>query len=873
MNISHDHTRPPRALPRTLRRLALVERLTKALNGQLVLIRAPAGYGKTDLMAAVYERLRQREATAWLTLGPNDGPGQVAAVIASAIGMAEQEPAQVLDALHRRRTPVFVFLDAAERAQHRRDLLDWLLIDPPSSLCLALAGRALPRIRASTLRLRGLLQDITPDELAFSRDEMRQLLTLRLAPPEQEILMELLGAWPALVSLAALILDSDPTPFARAQLMEGRHPLLRDFLMEEALASVGPVGMALLRACAELPDFTFDIAADLAGLPQDEATLAAFEDLSPLVVSEVQQIGWYRMHPLVARIIPLMEAAEGEAIRRARHIQAATLFAERGLLEKSVMHACMGADYALAVETIERAGGVEVFLRVGYTVLRSIVNAVPHDVVRQTPSLRLCRGLMLAKTGRIQEARAIVDTLREETRTGLIPTAQNWSGVLEHISSLIDVYADTALDDEGIAELVRRAGQERPENTWRLGWLFNHLAIAHTRRGDFQSAQRCASNALAYYQEERSSYPQAFMLIHLAFVNLQANRIEAVLGYSQQAEAIIRSRQWNDTNLIAIAHVPLAAALYRQGQVARAEQLLERSMPVLAQGEGWVDFYVQGYVTLARARMTSGGWEAADTVAQEALAVARARDLPRLQLSITILRAELLTKAGLLDVAESVAHPLVGAAKWPTERERNEAAVALARLHLRQGRNEAARLLLDQVAAATRGTEFSAIRLRAELLSLELGCATDDTEAALAALQQAALLSAPGEQRQQFHDEGRHLSQQVRALTRRVGLRRMTRETADYLSRTAAFPTSGGDSAFLSGRELEILILLDEALTNKAIARRLGVTEATVKFHLKNLYAKLGVGRRQLALQVAKRAGLLALPPEAKARGQSPSGR
>lgn len=845
---------------RTLRRTDLIERGCKAIESQLVLIRAPAGYGKTCLMAALYERLGQRETTAWLTLGPNDGPRQVAGVIAAAAGISGGEPAQVLDALHRRQTPIFVFLDAAERAGHRLDLLDWLLIDLPSSLHLALAGRTLPRIRTSALRLRGLLQDITPDELAFSREEMRLLLAPRLAPPEQEALMELLGAWPALVSLAALILDSDPTPLSRAQLIEGRHPLLRDFLIEEALASVGPVGIKLLRACAELPDFTFDIAADLAGLPQDEVTLAAFEDLSPLVVSEAQQVGWYRMHPLVARIVALMGAGEGEAVGRARHIKAATLFAARGLLEKSVMHACMGADYDLAVATIERAGGVEVFLRSGYTVLRSIVNAVPHDVVRQTPSLRLCRGLMLAKTGRIQEARAIVDALIDETKSRLIPAAQNWAGVLEHISSLIDVYADTALDEEGIAELERRTKLERPENTWRLGWLSNHLAIAHTRRGDFQSAQRGASNALAYYQEERSSYPQAFMLIHLAFVNLQANRIEAALGYSRQAEAIIRSRQWNDTNLIAIAHVPLAAALYRQGHVAQAEQLLERAMPVLAQGEGWVDFYVQGYATLARARMARGGWEAADTVAQEALAVARARDLSRLQLSITILRVELLTKAGLIEVAESVAQPLIGTSRWPTARECNEAAVALARLRLRQGRHDAARLLLDQAVGATRGTEFAAIRLRAELLRIELGCVTGDTEAALAALQQAAQLSAPGEQKQQFHDEGRQLSQEVRALTRKVGLRRMTRETADYLSRTAAC-AGGRDDAFLSGREAEILTLLDEGLTNKAIARRLGVTEPTVKFHLKNLYAKLGVGRRQLALQVARRTGLLGLAP------------
>lgn len=827
------------------------------MNKQLVLIQAPAGYGKTDALAAAYAKLSSRETTAWLTFGPDDTAEELTAVIAEAIDVDEPGSGPVLEALHRRTTPVYIFLDGAERVAHRRDLLEWLLTDPPSSVRLALAGRTIPQIRLSPFRLRGLLQEIGAEELAFSREEVRQLLAPWITPADLQHLQEMLASWPALVSLAALILGNDPSPLARAQLLEGRHPALRDFLIEEALGSVGETGMAILQACAEIPNFTFDIATDLAGLPQDEVTLTLFEKLPPLIMGESQQIGWYRMHPLIAQIVPLIAGEEWEDLRRARHIHAATLFARRGLLEKSVMHACLGADYALAVETIERAGGVEVFLRVGYTVLQSIVKAVPHDVVRQTPSLRLCRALMLAKGGRIQESRLIVNSLIDETEGGIVPGPATWKAVLEHISSLIDIYADTALDDQGISQLAERAQSEQRENTWRLGWLFNHLTIALTRRGDLQSAHGSALNALACYQEEGSNYPQAFMFIHLAFVDLQANRLETAFSYCRQAETLIRSRQWNDKNLISIAHVPLASVLYLQGQLTQAEHLLEQAMPVLAQGEGWVEFYVQGYTTLARARMASSGQEKAEEVIQEALAVAHARDLSRLRLSMIALRVELLTRAGLMEMAERVAHQLRTEALWPTPREENEAGLALARLSLRQGKHEEASALLERVCSALANTEFALIQLRAELLRIELCCATGDTATALAALQKAAALSAPGQQKQQFLDEGRELAQHVRTLIRKVGLRRMSRETADYLSRTATSMHNMRDRAILSPREGEILLLLDEGLTNKAIARRLDLTEPTVKFHLKNLYTKLGVSRRQLALQVAKQSGLL----------------
>lgn len=863
MRLLHDHHQPPRNLSRRLRRIGLVDRLTKALGGQVVLIHAAAGYGKTEIMAAVHTRLCERgETAAWLTLSPGDRPETIAATIAAALDLAAEGCRAVLDHLHRRTEPVFLFLDAAEQIAGHPEVLEWLLADAPACLRLALAGRKLPQIRVSPFRLRGLLHEIGSNDLAFTRDEIRQLLGPWLGPSDQETLGSLLGAWPALVSLAALVLGGRPGPVARAQLMEGRHSALRDFILQEALESVSPTGMAVLRACAELPNFTIDIAADLAGLPLDETTLNEIESLPPLIVDEGQQIGWYRMHPLVAQVMPLVSGAGDTAeVRAARHARAAKLFAQRGLLEKSVLHASLSGDYALAVETIERAGGVNVFLRAGYTVLRSIVQSVPHEVVRQTPSLRLCRGLMLAKSGRIRDARLTVDGLIEETRAGQIPDAPNWVAVLDHISHLLDVYEDSALDEAGVAELEAMTAGERRENTWRLGWLFNNLTIAHTRRGDFQQAQTCALNALSCYQEERSSYPQAFMLIHLAFVNLRANRIDAALTHGKQAETIIRSRQWNDQNLLSIAHVPVASTHYLLGNVAQAEQMLERAMPVLASGEGWVDFYVEGYVTLARARMGRSGFETAEEVLQMALDVADARDLGRLRLSIAILRLELLVRGGRLDTAEGIARQLSAVADWPTGRERREAALAIARLDLRRGRLEAAAARLGPLAEECKAPGSEAMLLRASLLQTDLAWAMGDMVGALAALHQAAILALPGQQVQQFHDEGPELARSLRDLTRKAGLSRISRQTADYLARTAGSVRSRRDHGILSEREAEILILLDEGLTNKAIARRLGLAEPTVKFHLKNLYAKLGVGRRQLAINVAKGSGLLRPDP------------
>jgi LuxR family maltose regulon positive regulatory protein len=277
--------------------------------------------------------------------------------------------------------------------------------------------------------------------------------------------------------------------------------------------------------------------------------------------------------------------------------------------------------------------------------------------------------------------------------------------------------------------------------------------------------------------------------------------------------------------------------------------------------EGWVDFYVEAYGILARVRFEDGGVAEAEKVLEGGFAVADARELPRLHLALSILRTELQTRSGALDLAERTVRqwPSVDAVDaWPTVRERWDAIVAVGRLRLRQNRLEEARTLLDAAATEMRQTRRAEHLIRVSLLLAETQARLGDDTAAVAALGEAASLAHPGGQIQQYRDEGGDLADVMRKLVRRVGLRRMGQTTSQYLA-SVVVPqvrrTSSGN--LLSRREREVLTLLAEGMSNKGIARRLNVGEPTVKFHLKNLFAKLGVSRRTLAVSVARTSGLL----------------
>ncbi|TPW33460.1 hypothetical protein FJU08_02565 [Martelella alba] len=856
---------PPRNALKLLARPEIEQRLASGLEGQIVLIQAPAGYGKTELMAKLFRTAgrRGREAL-WLALRRDDQAEDIRQRIDAFLRHTVKGAGEALASTAVSKQVVEIYFDNAEKVETPA-VLAWLFDQLPDHIRITIAGRRLPDLPLSRLRMRGLLSELGAQHLQFSRSERRQLLGAWLTASELDRIGETLGGWPALNRLALSELERGVRGLERSALIEGESRVYREFLHEEVFPSLDEVESRVLSAVEGIENFTLKIASALAELPYDYATLRKIEKLAPLIETEEQNAGWFRLSTVVARALEIQHGGETAEKRKARHIHAARLFAENGNLAKSVLHSSIAGEYELAVRTIEHAGGVELFLRAGYTVLRGIIRAVPHQVVLKTPSLRLCRAVMLGKTGKITEARDVLNALLDDTRQGRIPASENWVGMLRHIDSLNEVYEDRAMDMAGIARLREEAKGERKENTWRLGWIYNHLATCYTRMGDLPSARETAERGLALYQEEGSTYPQAFMFIHLGFISMLDNNCLKALEYLDKAFAIIHGQYWNDANLLAIADVPLAAIRYRQGNVSEAGKLMQRDLAIMERGEGWVDFYVEAYGVLARSRFTEGAEAAAHEVIDSGLALAQARDLPRLRQSLFVLRCELQTRAGMLDAAEATAQhwPAISdGSAWPTHREWWDARLAIGRLRLRQDRLEEAQILLEGLVSDMRAARRAEHLMRAQLLLTELYARTGDDDAAITALGEVAALAFPAGLVQQYRDEGRPLAETIRKMVRRVGLSRMGHRTAQYLAAVVIpevrrVPRGG----LLSHREVEVLSLLAEGLPNKAIARRLNVGEPTVKFHLKNLFSKLGVSRRALAVSVARQSGLISQEP------------
>ena len=881
--------RPPHSMARTLERRVLLERLSHGLDRQVVVLQAPAGFGKTTLLSQAMRHLRsQRVDCAWLTVDRSDAlrsrflanlsralalageaDGRSWPKALRAAGEADDEAicAMLSQALARRRDRVVLILDDCHRAEGApfHDGLDRLLKALPDNARIVLAGRSRPRVSLSTLRARGLLAELSAADLAFSRAEAEALLGAGDAAPDLINLLDRCEGWPAPLQLALQLGE----PRAVGGFGRPIDAALREYIDDEVLRPLSPPTRDLLTKCSIAPLFCAELAEALTGASLDSRTRNELASLAPLLAPIEGKPDWVRAHPLLrdALAAELEEAGRRELVRL--HEAAAHWFGEHNDLVAAVRHAGAAGDFTFAAAAIQRAGGVRLFIRAGAAVLTDLLDKLPPAAVNATDGLRLARAVVLSKKGRLAEARGLVDAVRNAYLADAdAPDAARDD--IEHIDDLIRLYEDREVDAETVARREREAERVPANDTWMRGWIYNHLTLWLCNLGDLWRAQQLAHNSLACYREEGTTYTQVFLLIHLALIGVASGRIAIALEPAREAESLIDAAHAKDDGLRAIAQVPLAEAMYAQNDLVGARRRLDFAIPVMAAGEGWVDIYARALETRIRIALVEEGLGAATAFLDRGYEIAAARDLWRLRWSMDAMRHEVMCRTNLLveddqlgaALARDVAAGATPEGRRLTWRELLNGRLTLARAALFRNNPAAAIGWLDATIAEGEARGAYHWVIPALILRAIAQGRNDEAEGGFNSFLRAVAIASPQGVVRPFIDEGRAMSSFARQGLRRFGIGSLPAASTEFVANILAAASSdaraaGDAGGVLSEREHEILGLLNHGLANKEIARSIGVSEATVKFHLKNLYGKLGVNSRVMAITVARQQRLL----------------
>jgi LuxR family maltose regulon positive regulatory protein len=895
----------------------LVDQLAGALAGELTVVCAPAGFGKTALLADWARR--SARPVAWLSLdtGDNDpvrfwrhvavaldgvrtGVGQrlsrvlgppsrpletVVTALVNELAAAPGEVVLVLDDYH--------LIDS--QAVH--ESVVFLLAHLPAELRLAVACRADPPLPLARLRARGELAELRADQLRFTQEEAGALLREAAGAGLPEDAVAALEArtegWAAGLQLAGLSLRgrADVTGFVEA--FSGSHRYVLDYLAEEVLDRQQEPVRAFLLETSVLERLSGALCDAVTGHAGSQQLLEAIERANLFLVPLDEVRGWWRYHPLFADLLRVRLAQEQPERLPVLHRVAAAWCEQRGLTDEAVRHALGAGDAVWAARLVERHIGTTLAWAEGATVTRWLAG-LPGEQVRARPRLCALRAIQAALAGQAGELEHWLDAAEaalasESAEETAGEQAVGWeAGWLpaDVPGSLMALRADLAClrgDAEGTSRLARQLLARLPAGEG--GLRFNaewNLARALWLNGELGAAEQALARLAVAARPAGEFLAMAVCWEHGLVLHAQGRLRAALASYRQ---ALAASAHAEDPTLPALGmvHLGVAAVLYEQDELAGALEHAAKGVAGCRQlARGWsvtsARWLAESLVILAWIQRALGDHAAASAAISEAGEAEPSSDVVDLFNPAGAQRARLLLAQGKLAEAANWAAERGLDAGDPPDYPHEREYLLLARLLIARGEAERALPMLGRLRAAAAAQARTGSLVEMGAVTARALAACGDQPGALAALAEALTLAHSEGYVRVFADEGAPLAallDQLIASRRGGGAAPAAGVPSGYLGRlraafrpgdTRGVPSTprpaarvivAGLTEPLTGRELQVLTLLAAGAANQQIAEELVVALETAKKHVSHILGKLGAANRTQAVARARELGLL----------------
>jgi LuxR family transcriptional regulator, maltose regulon positive regulatory protein len=882
----------------------LMERLDQGTSGKLTLASAPAGFGKTTLLAAWARRTAGDRSTAWVSLDQSDNdPRLLWSYIIAALRTVDPDVGEsALSLLRSAQPPPIEVLLAGlinEISAVPSDLalvlddyhaidaepvhrgIAFLLDHLPPRMHLVIATRADPPLPLARLRARGELTELRAADLRFAPDEaaafLNQAMGLRLSATEIAALETRTEGWIAGLQLAALSMQGRQDVHEFIRTFAGDDHYIVDYLVEEVLQRQPQHVRSFLLQTSILDQMSGPLCDAITGREDGKALLEALERGNLFVVPLDSRRQWFRYHHLFADVLRAhaMEEQPDEVL--ALHRRASEWYQHNGGPAEAVRHALAAGDFERAADLVELAGRTMLTGRQDELLMRWL-RALPDGVIGNRPVLSVYYALALvgvdpeAAESRLRDAERWQDAVEGqrpgESSDQMVVVDDDGFRSLPGTIAIVRAYrAGAGGDLPGIVHHAGRAWDLLPEgdHLWR-GAAAGLLGLAYWTSGDLEAAYRAFADAWAVLRMTGDATQEASGAFVLADIRRAQGRLrEAARLYEQALERLAshgRALPAPAADLL----VGMGELRIEHGDLEGAARYLERSRK-LSEHRGISEHRHRWHVAMARLAEARGDLDRALDLLDEAERLYERSPAPDVR-PIAALKARLWVRQGR--VAEAVG--------WASQQElsidddlgylREFEHVTLARLRIAQyaGDRSAshlhdARVLLERLERAAHGGARMGSLVEILALQARVHEEMGDITRALASLERALTVAEPEGYVQTFVDE----REPMRGLVRRVAA--AGTDASPYaLKLLAAFeearhataaPAPAGLVEPLTAREVEVLRLIRAGMRNQEIADHLFISLSTVKRHIANAYGKLGVSHRVEAVARANELNLL----------------
>ncbi|WP_397457961.1 LuxR C-terminal-related transcriptional regulator [Pseudomonas asplenii] len=873
----------------------LCERLGAGLEGRLLLISAPAGFGKSSLAVEFCQSLPDQWQSLWLGLSPRDSdPGRFlerlldglqqcfANLGGRALGLLKMRQRHqpfafeewldgLLDelAVHlSSHAPLLLVLDDYHLAQGPvlDRCLQFFLHHLPPGLLVLVTSRQRPEWHLARLRLSRQLLELNEQDLRLTPGESMSLFDRHrnsLSDETLQALIERSEGWVA--GLRLWLLAAQANDEALPQVLHGGEGLIRDYLLEEVLDCLPTHVQAFLYDTASQERFCRELC-DAIRETHDSGQILDYLQSHQVFLVPLDEHGhWFRYHHLFSDLLRSRPAANTLAPPASLHLRACRWFSAQGLLDEAVEQALRAGHLDVAANLVQNLSEEQLLAEQNIGMLLRWKMDLPDSLLISSPRLIVLYAWALGLACQLDAAQELASNLSHFLPA---PSASAQKSMLAQWLALSGIIARGRGDRERTLAYCSEALLSLPPKRYgqRLVCLstLSNLAIAE---GDLWRARSLNRESLELAQ--RVGNPLFEALAHYDRARVLQARGEVLRALDEVRQGLQRLQGLPAQRLYAARARLTLYEGYLLNLRLQPEQAHQRLLAGLHEARACRDISVLiGYCVIASQEGSQGDFAKAFAELAEAERLMHIWDVPPIYYlaMITLVKCELWLAQGRIDLAEAwlarLGQTYNGGqpAAAPEFQPQLPAHIELqqAQLDVHQGETDAACQRLDQLVAQGQASGgqllciqawnqrvMLALAERQESLARSLFARAVEAGRGGALLPfQALLLNHPDWMREQ-------LLSGPDTLLRQSLLERLPVQTV----RGPVEPLPPTEQ--LSIRELAVLHLIAQGCSNQEISDQLFISLHTVKTHASHINSKLGVERRTQAVARAQELGLL----------------
>jgi LuxR family maltose regulon positive regulatory protein len=882
----------PLVRPELVSRPHLMRRLDEGFNDKLTVVSAPAGYGKTTLVSAW--ALECKCPVGWLSLDneDNDPVRFLAYLIAAAQTIKPNLGQEMLNVLQSAQPPVIINLlpelinQLDEVQTHFALVLDdyhaitspeihravaFIISHQPPQMHLLLITRIDPPLPLPQLRVRGQLTELRQADLCFTEVEttafLKQGLGIELISSDVNILVNRTEGWVASLQMAALSMRNKNDISSFIARFGGSHEYIVDYFASEILNDLPERMRLFLLKTSILDRFCGSLCDQVTGQAGGQQMLESLQEANLFLIPLDDEHIWYRYHPLFADFLCKSLIRDDRLGVPELHLRASQWFEQNELPHRALEHSFLASDYPRAARLLEEMA--EPVLGHGEQIwLLKSIEKLPEDQMAAHPRLGIIKVAILVSAGLVQEAQGALQRIEADLQSQALdlPTQDYMIGRVTALNAMIaiqrgDIDNAKLHAQMALAKLTKGTRRDAP---WRADTLIA-LGFANFASGDLDEARQ--NLAMAIEDANIAGNPFTFLDVTTYLVEglwIQGHLNEA-LETCQEGLKFIDRNDLQSAPMSGEVLLGYCFLLCERYDLSQAENFLKRGTE-LARSGGVALVLAWAYYVKMRYLVAKGDLLAAEAVAGEADQLPQISGLALWVVSgISALKVLIWVRLGKLNEAEQF---LKRRGIWTESKihysfQREH--LSLAALLIAKGDFTDAGVLLDRIIDWAEATKQYRTLICTQVLYSMVYAAQDEMRKALQSLAFAMELAEPEGYLLTILELGAGIAPILYEASQKGIHPEYASRLLAGLKETRFVPIARSDSQkkqpeFLTplrSREIEVLNLVADGLTNKEIANKLHLSLRTVKFHMTSIFTKLEVDNRLQAVEKARMLGIL----------------